>query len=90
MAWRDTREEPAEGPGAAERILPQFTLQVRSDREALLEGRCTLKEYEEERIAVCCKDRLITFTGTGLSIDALDPNQFCVRGELTGILFSSR
>ena len=62
-------------------------MEVDSCREVLLEGSCALKEYEDEKIVICCAKTDITFSGIDLSIDDLSNDQLRISGRLSGISF---
>lgn len=84
---RSTSKPPQIKDSIVNGTLRGFRMEVDSCREVLLEGSCALKEYEDEKIVICCAKTDITFSGIDLSIDDLSNDQLRISGRLSGISF---
>ena len=84
---KNTSQPPQLKDSLANGTLRGFRMEINSCREILLEGNCTLKEYEDEKIVICCAKTDITFSGLELSIDDLSNDQLRISGRLSAVSF---
>jgi len=75
-------DEALELPRAAAK---GFRVEIDSSGETLIDGSCSLKEYDEARISVICGGRKVILTGDGLCIAEFTPDRFVVTGLITGV-----
>lgn len=74
--------------GAAQDLaLPH--IELRANRQAVIEGCFGILEYEESCIRLNCKTVLVALTGSGLCLEHLSGSLVCVSGDLLTLSFSS-
>ena len=66
--------------------VPRITMM--DNTEVRIENYKSILEYEETKIQLACKKRLITVTGTGLTISLITDDEVSVRGEILAVQFS--
>lgn len=75
-------DEALELPRAAAK---GFRIEIDSSGETLIDGSCSLKEYDETHISVVCGGRKVILTGDGLSIAEFTSDRFVISGLITGV-----
>ena len=63
-------------------------LELRWNREALIEGRCTVLEYTDTKIRINTSGGVVEFEGRGLEIGSLTSESALVSGWIRTIGFS--
>lgn len=70
------------------KALNPATVDLISNKEALVCGCRGVIEYDENRVKLNCGDIIVCFQGMYLSIKALSIEEIIVRGEILKIEFS--
>ncbi len=65
-------------------------IHVYSDREAVIEGCCSICEYTSELLGVVCKNIRINVVGKELYLKQMDEIAVVVRGNISGIYFGEK
>ena len=72
---------------AAELAMPH--IELRSNRQAVIEGCAGILEYEETCVRLNCGTLLVALSGSELCLEQLAGSLVCVSGELLTLSFSS-
>lgn len=64
-------------------------IELRSNREAVIEGAAGIVEYNDTQAVINCKSFLLTFSGFGISLSYLSSDSIKVTGNFSGISFSA-
>ena len=73
----------------AKNNLNPMTVDLISNKEALLNGCKGIIEYDESVVKVNCGHLIVSFEGSDLSIKALSVEEITVKGEIIKIEFSN-
>ncbi|MBQ2676259.1 MAG: YabP/YqfC family sporulation protein [Clostridia bacterium] len=63
-------------------------LELRSNREAVIDGKCTVLEYDDSKIKINTGSGIIKFCGRNLSICSLCSDSAIIRGFICTIDFT--
>lgn len=83
------RERVSQFSDSARADLNPLTIDLISNKEALINGCKGIIEYDENSVRVNCGKMIISFEGSELSIRALSVEEITVNGEIIKIEFSS-
>lgn len=69
--------------------LSPMTVDLISNKEALINGCKGIIEYDESAVRINCGHLIVSFEGSDLSIKALSVEEIIVSGEIMKIEFSN-
>ena len=65
--------------------IPKIT--VNGGREVIIEGKCKILEYKEQKICSACGKMRVSVSGRALNVGLLDKCALVVRGVVSGVWF---
>lgn len=68
-------------------MLSAFHIEMKSNREVVIEGCKSIEEYDENVIVIKVKKMVISFFGRDLEIKCLTPDSLVIEGFVTSVEF---
>ncbi|AGL00852.1 sporulation protein YqfC [Desulfoscipio gibsoniae] len=94
MAWRDLKNkvkrqfsDVLDLPGDIMLDLPKIVLV--GNLQVFIENHRGIQEYNPRLVRVVVNDKVIEVTGENLTLRNIMPDEICVEGQITGLIFLS-
>ncbi len=68
-------------------MLSLVHMEMKSNREVIIEGCKSIEEYDENMVKVKVKKMVISFFGRNLEIKCLTPDSLVIEGFITSVEF---